>query len=162
MHTHIEIAHASSSGILCRSHHLCVGVVLKQMPLRRRHQSHDRDAPWPQCTRQNHVDIRTTPVFLFVLAQAALGRTLYRHHPGLPGQDAEMREPFRPRLLQQRPHRLVHYPEGPSTQYLRTLVPKAINGMVFGTRVLNYWVLGPSGLGAPGASVHPGPIGLQI
>ena len=36
-------------------------------------------------------------------------------------------------------------PEGPSTQYLRTLVPKAIKGMVFGTRVLTYWVLGPSG-----------------
>ena len=26
--------------------------------------------------------------------------------------------------------------EGPSTQYLRTLVPKAIKGKVFGTRVL--------------------------
>ena len=37
-------------------------------------------------------------------------------------------------------------PEGPSTQYLRTLVPKAIKGMVFGTRVLKYWVLGPSGV----------------
>ena len=36
-------------------------------------------------------------------------------------------------------------PEGPSTQHLRTLVPKAIDGMVFGTRVLKYWVLGPSG-----------------
>ena len=28
---------------------------------------------------------------------------------------------------------------------LRTLVPKTINGMVFGTRVLKYWVPGPSG-----------------
>ena len=36
-------------------------------------------------------------------------------------------------------------PEGPSTQYLRTLVPKTIPLMVFGTRVLKYWVLGPSG-----------------
>ena len=27
-------------------------------------------------------------------------------------------------------------PEGPSTQYLRTLFPKAIKGLVFGTRVL--------------------------
>ena len=35
-------------------------------------------------------------------------------------------------------------PEGPSTQHLRSLVPKAINSMVFGTRVLKYWVLGPS------------------
>ena len=40
----------------------------------------------------------------------------------------------------------VYYLEGPSTQHLRTLVPKAINGMVFGTRVLKHWVLGPSGL----------------
>ena len=37
-------------------------------------------------------------------------------------------------------------PEGPSTQYLRTLAPQTIQGMVFGTRVLRYWVLGPSGL----------------
>ena len=37
------------------------------------------------------------------------------------------------------------YPEGPSTQYLRTLVPKTIPLMAFGTRVLKYWVLGPSG-----------------
>ena len=46
----------------------------------------------------------------------------------------------------------VNYPEGPSTQYLRTLVPKSIPAiplMAFGTRVLKYWVLGlgPSGLG---------------
>ena len=31
---------------------------------------------------------------------------------------------------------------GPSTQYLRFLVPKTILLMVFGTRVLKYWVLG--------------------
>ena len=36
-------------------------------------------------------------------------------------------------------------PKGPSTQYSRTLVPKAMPFMVFGTRVLKYWVLGPSG-----------------
>ena len=30
------------------------------------------------------------------------------------------------------------YPEGPSTQYLRTLVPNTIKGMVFGTRDLKY------------------------
>ena len=35
--------------------------------------------------------------------------------------------------------------ESPSTQYLRTLVPKTIPLVVFGTRVLKYWVLGPSG-----------------
>ena len=39
--------------------------------------------------------------------------------------------------------------EGPSTQYLRTLVPNtiAIKSMVFGTRNLKYWVLGTSGKG---------------
>ena len=38
------------------------------------------------------------------------------------------------------------FPEGPSTQDLRTLVPKTIEGMAFGTRILRYWVLGPSRL----------------
>ena len=41
---------------------------------------------------------------------------------------------------------MVYYPEGPSTQHLRTLVPNTIKGMVFGTRILKYCVLGPSGL----------------
>ena len=36
-------------------------------------------------------------------------------------------------------------PEGPSTQHLRTLVPKPINGMASEPRVLKYWVLGPFG-----------------
>ena len=36
--------------------------------------------------------------------------------------------------------------EGQSTQYSRPLVPKTIEGMVFGTRNLKYLVLGPSGL----------------
>ena len=36
--------------------------------------------------------------------------------------------------------------EGPSTQYLRTLVPNTIKSMVFGTRDLKYWVFGPSGV----------------
>ena len=44
-----------------------------------------------------------------------------------------------PRAFQQ------YSPEGPSTQYLRTLVPKAIPLMVFGTRVVEYWVIGPAG-----------------
>ena len=35
-----------------------------------------------------------------------------------------------------RPPLMLHYPEGPSTQYVRTLVPKAVKDMVFGTRVL--------------------------
>ena len=41
----------------------------------------------------------------------------------------------------------LHLAEGPSTQYVyvRTLVPNTIKTMVFGTRDLNYWVLGPSG-----------------
>ena len=38
------------------------------------------------------------------------------------------------------------YPEGTSTQYLRPLIPNTIKGMVFGTKVLKYFVLGPSGL----------------
>ena len=38
--------------------------------------------------------------------------------------------------------KLLHCPEGPSTQSSRTLVPKTINGMVFLTRLLKYWVLG--------------------
>ena len=36
-------------------------------------------------------------------------------------------------------------PKGPNTQYLRTLVPNTTKSMAFGTRVLKYWVLGPSG-----------------
>ena len=41
---------------------------------------------------------------------------------------------------------LAFYPEGPSTLYLRTLVPNTIQGMVIRTRDLQYWVVGPSGL----------------
>ena len=41
---------------------------------------------------------------------------------------------------------LFSCPGGPSTQYLRCLVPNTIKNMVFGTTVLKYWVLGPSGL----------------
>ena len=36
-------------------------------------------------------------------------------------------------------------PEGSSTQYLRSLVPKTIPLMVFGTKGLKYMVLGPFG-----------------
>ena len=39
----------------------------------------------------------------------------------------------------------VPVPEGQGTQYLRFLVPKTILLMVFGTRDLKHWVLGPSG-----------------
>ena len=35
--------------------------------------------------------------------------------------------------------------EGPHTQYLRTLVPNTMKGMVSGTKVLKDWVLGPTG-----------------
>ena len=41
--------------------------------------------------------------------------------------------------------RTLGFPEGPSSQYLRSLVPKTIPLMVFGPRVLKYCVLGPSG-----------------
>ena len=37
-------------------------------------------------------------------------------------------------------------PEGPSTQYLRTLVPNTINSMVFGSRNFKYWALEPFGM----------------
>ena len=36
-------------------------------------------------------------------------------------------------------------PEGPSSQYFRTLVPKTIPVMVFGTKCLTCWVLGSFG-----------------
>ena len=36
-------------------------------------------------------------------------------------------------------------PENPSTQCFRTLVPTATKGMAFWTRVLEHWVVGPSG-----------------
>ena len=36
-------------------------------------------------------------------------------------------------------------PRGPSTQYLKTLAPKTIPLMIFGTNVFSYWVLGSSG-----------------
>ena len=42
-------------------------------------------------------------------------------------------------------------PEGPNTQYLRTLVPKAIKGMVFGTGVLKIGYLDPLGVAV---SIH--------
>ena len=37
----------------------------------------------------------------------------------------------------------LSYPKGSSTQCLRTPVSKTMHFMVFGTRVLKYWVLGP-------------------
>ena len=36
------------------------------------------------------------------------------------------------------------FPEGPSTQYLRTPDPRTMSLVVFETRVLKCWVLGPS------------------
>ena len=50
-------------------------------------------------------------------------------------------------------------PEGPSTQYIRTLVPKTIKGMDFGTRILKYWVLGPSGGGSSVGQSQSGTLG---
>ena len=53
---------------------------------------------------------------------------------------------------------LIGIPEGPSTQYSRTLVPKTTKGVVFGSRVLIRWVLGPSALGIlPPALLAPPP-----
>ena len=44
----------------------------------------------------------------------------------------------------------IHTSEDPSTQDLRFLVPNTIQGMVFGTRSLRYYVLGPSGYHSTG------------
>ena len=41
----------------------------------------------------------------------------------------------------------VLFPESPSTQYLRFLIPETILLMVVGTKDLKYWVLGLSGFG---------------
>ena len=48
-------------------------------------------------------------------------------------------------LSQNKAGLLHNNPEGPSTQYLRSLVPKTIYPLTLRTRVLKYWVLGPSG-----------------
>ena len=50
--------------------------------------------------------------------------------------------------------RVLKFPEGPSTQYLRTLVPNTIPLVDFGTRVLKYWVLGPSGIHSTSARIE--------
>ena len=42
-------------------------------------------------------------------------------------------------------HNLKLHPESPSTRYLRLLVPETVLSMVFGTRQLKSWLLGPSG-----------------
>ena len=65
----------------------------------------------------------------------------------------ELRDPLRtagPLLpLCLRRSRGEEHREGPSTQYSRALVPKAIEGMVFGARVFKDWVLGLSGTNSP-------------
>ena len=53
-------------------------------------------------------------------------------------------ETGKPRYLAH-PFGRIQSPEGPSTQYVRSLVPDTIKGMVFGTRNRKYWVLGPCG-----------------
>ena len=40
------------------------------------------------------------------------------------------------------------FPEGPSTQYLRSLVQKTIKGMALGTKVHKYWYLYRLGIGS--------------
>ena len=40
---------------------------------------------------------------------------------------------------------MIAIPEGPSTLYLRTLVPNTMKGKVSGTKDLKHCVLGPSG-----------------
>ena len=50
------------------------------------------------------------------------------------------------------------FPEGPSTQYLWLLGPKAISLMVSGTGDLTHWVLGPSGFEILPLNQTPQPI----
>ena len=38
-------------------------------------------------------------------------------------------------------YNIIPYPEGLGTQYMRSQVPNTIEGMVFGTRSLKFWVL---------------------
>ena len=45
-------------------------------------------------------------------------------------------------------------PEGPSTQYLRFLVPKTTLLMIYGTRELKHWVLGPWGCMGSSLKLH--------
>ena len=73
-----------------------------------------------------------------------------RRHPSLQGmEDPNDRLNFRSVMR-------LQGPEGPSTQYLRTLVPTTIKGMDFGTKIFKYWVLGPSGNYQIGATwPHP-------
>ena len=56
---------------------------------------------------------------------------------------------------------LLHHPKGPSAQHLRTLVPNSLNCMVFGTRNLKYWVIGPSGVMAAQAAEAAASKGLE-
>ena len=51
--------------------------------------------------------------------------------------------------------------EGPRTRCLRALTPKIIPLIVFGTRDLKYWVLGPSGCGCCAASYSQTPGRIQ-
>ena len=65
-----------------------------------------------------------------------------------------------PSTLQPNPEAQQQGPEGPSTQFLRTLVPKTSKGMVFGARVLKYWVLGPAWL--DGRAISSLDIGVYV
>ena len=44
------------------------------------------------------------------------------------------------------PGKAVLFPKGPYTAHVRTLVPKTIPGMAFGTRLLKWAVYGPFGV----------------
>ena len=85
----------------------------------------------------------TTPEFLTCL-ESAWG--LGREHPKEDhANDCPLRHVPPESKTKNQGNRKDPYPEDPSTQYLRTLVAKPIKGMVFGTRILKYWVLGPLG-----------------
>ena len=121
----------------------------------------------PPGTRASHMETRSNQtaailvhVTLSLLTWVLLWNSILWHRVyihgsprcTLSGPSAEQREtytlgiqrPF-PKQLSRRDHSL----EGPSTQYLRTLVPKAMKGRGFGTRSLKCWVLGISGVLIP-------------
>ena len=68
------------------------------------------------------------------------GLTKSTDHPTLAPQGPTSYELRSPRVTA-----WISTPEGPSTQYLRILVPNTIRSMVFGARDLKYWLPGPSG-----------------
>ena len=56
---------------------------------------------------------------------------------------------------------LIRYPKGPYTACLKTAVPEAIPGILFGTRVLKWAVYGPFGIEVQDVARRVGASDLQ-